>query len=187
MAKWSTKNNWRLILCWLFCCLFANMLSVSLGLQSHWHYPPPNPNPPLLLPPLHSLSRKMCSLFEGKYCYTHITGWHSIFFGTKSNSFVGSILFLIFMIIFFDLWFLFSRMIQRRKPLPKLVYNVMSDKELLKRLKEWNLSTKGNRTVSNRVLHVGNTIIRISALTSWSQREFTNRSRWKKLFNPFTF
>ncbi|RMX41069.1 hypothetical protein pdam_00003304 [Pocillopora damicornis] len=38
------------------------------------------------------------------------------------------------------------RMIQRRKPLPKLVYNVMSDKELLKRLKEWNLSTKGNRT-----------------------------------------
>ena len=44
-------------------------------------------------------------------------------------------------------------MIQRRKPLPKLVYNVMSDKELLKRLKEWNLSTKGNRTVSNRVLH----------------------------------
>ena len=57
-------------------------------------------------------------------------------------------------------------MIQRRKPLPKLVYNVMSDKELLKRLKEWNLSTKGNRTVSNRVLHVGNTIIRISALTS---------------------
>ena len=50
-------------------------------------------------------------------------------------------------------------MIQRRKPLPKLVYNVMSDKELLKRLKEWNLSTKGNRTVSSRVLHVSNTII----------------------------
>ncbi|XP_022791441.1 E3 ubiquitin-protein ligase RAD18-like isoform X2 [Stylophora pistillata] len=38
------------------------------------------------------------------------------------------------------------RLIQKRKPLPKLVYNVMSDKELLRRLKEWNLSTKGNRS-----------------------------------------
>ena len=147
MAKQTTKNNWRLILCWLFCCLFANMLSVSLGLQSHWHYPPPNPNPPLL-PPLHSLSRKMCSLFEGKYCYTHITGWHSIFLALKAINLFVVFVFNFFYNYFLDLWFLSSRMIQRRKPLPKLVYNVMSDKELLKRLKEWNLSTKGNRTVS---------------------------------------
>lgn len=35
--------------------------------------------------------------------------------------------------------------VQKRKPLPKLVYSVMPEKELRHRLKEWNLSTKGDK------------------------------------------
>ncbi|XP_020611229.1 E3 ubiquitin-protein ligase RAD18-like isoform X3 [Orbicella faveolata] len=38
------------------------------------------------------------------------------------------------------------RTIQKRKPLPKLVYSVMAEKELRQRLKEWNLSTKGDKS-----------------------------------------
>jgi len=34
---------------------------------------------------------------------------------------------------------------QKRKPLTKLVYSVMPEKELRRRLKEWNLSTKGDK------------------------------------------
>lgn len=36
--------------------------------------------------------------------------------------------------------------LQKRKPLPKLVYSVMAEKELRQRLKEWNLSTKGDKS-----------------------------------------
>ncbi|XP_078342670.1 E3 ubiquitin-protein ligase RAD18-like isoform X2 [Oculina patagonica] len=36
--------------------------------------------------------------------------------------------------------------VQKRKPLPKLVYSVMAEKELRQRLKEWNLSTKGDKS-----------------------------------------
>lgn len=35
--------------------------------------------------------------------------------------------------------------VQKRKPLPKLVYTLMPEKELRQRLKEWNLSTKGDK------------------------------------------
>lgn len=35
--------------------------------------------------------------------------------------------------------------VQKRKPLPKLVYTVMAEKELRQRLREWNLSSKGDR------------------------------------------
>ena len=41
-------------------------------------------------------------------------------------------------------------MVQKRKPLPKLVYSVMAEKELRQRLKEWNLSTKGEKSVSRK-------------------------------------
>lgn len=47
-------------------------------------------------------------------------------------------------------FFLSSQTVQKRKPLPKLVYSVMAEKELRQRLKEWNLSTKGDRSVSRK-------------------------------------
>lgn len=36
---------------------------------------------------------------------------------------------------------------EKRKPLPKLVYNIMSDKQLRKKLKEYKLATQGTRKV----------------------------------------
>ena len=36
-----------------------------------------------------------------------------------------------------------------KKPLPKLVYNLMSDKDVRKRLKELGLNSQGDRQVSD--------------------------------------